>query len=215
MTIDLLHRHVRQLSECRRCHTAGFPVAGVPVSPVRAEDIPALLSCKARILIVGQAPGRTEASGTQPFIGAAGRTLFNWFASAGIDEADLRSSALISAVTRCYPGPSATGRGDRLPTRVESTLCRPWLEDERKLLRPSLIIPIGQMAIRVMTGRKVLSDLIGTTLVVDGTACIPLPHPSGASSWIYGPGNRDRLSAALKHIGKWWGGHIAGSGTPD
>ncbi|NDE77508.1 MAG: hypothetical protein EB039_15850 [Proteobacteria bacterium] len=110
---------------------------------------------------------------------------------------------------------SATGRGDRLPTRVESTLCRPWLEDERKLLRPSLIIPIGQMAIRVMTGRKVLSDLIGTTLVVDGIACIPLPHPSGASSWIYGPGNRDRLSAALKHIGKWWDSQIAGSGTPD
>ena len=208
MTIDLLRLHTRQLSACRRCHSAGFPVAGVPVSPARSEDIPTLLSRKARILVVGQAPGRTEATGTQAFIGAAGRTLFNWFARAGIDEAGLRSSALIVAVTRCYPGPSATGRGDRVPTRIEVSLCRPWLEHERSLLRPSLIIPIGQMALHTMTGRSVLSEVIGKTIDSGGTTCIPLPHPSGSSAWTYGLGNRDRLEAALHLIGEWWNDHV-------
>ena len=213
MTIDLLRLHTLQLSACRRCHSAGFPVAGFPVSPVRSKDIPILRSRKARILVVGQAPSRTEATGTQPFVGAAGRTLFNWFASAGIDEAGLRSSALIVAVTRCYPSLSAKGRGDRVPTRIEASLCRPWLEHERSLLRPSLIIPIGQMAIHALTGRGILSDVIGKTIDIGGTACIPLPHPSGASAWNYGLGNRDRLEAALHLIGEWWSDH-AGAKTP-
>ncbi len=116
-------------------------VAGVPVSPVRSEDIPTLLSRKARVLLVGHAPGRTKGNRTRLFIGAVGRTLFKWFASTGIDEAGLWSSALMAAVIPCYPGPSATGRGDRLPTRFEASLCCPWLEHEQSPLRPSLNHP--------------------------------------------------------------------------
>ncbi|MSQ44265.1 MAG: hypothetical protein EXR45_08710 [Chloroflexi bacterium] len=47
---------------------------------------------------------------------------------------------------------------------------------------PSLIIPIGQLAIHAMTGRTVLSEVIGKTLDIGGITSIPLPHPSGASA---------------------------------
>lgn len=70
------------------------------------------------------------------------------------------------------------------------------------------------MAIYAMTSWKHPSGVIGTTPLVGANTGIPLPHPSGASAWIYGPGNRDRLVAALQQIGKYWGDFIGTEAAP-
>ena len=128
-----------EIAACRRCADAGYFIGSTPISTLNAG---------ATFMTVGQAPGRHEAEVTHlPFSGPAGRRLFRWLAQAGFDEAEFRATQAMVAITRCYPGPHPGGRGDRVPSRAEQTLCAPWLEAELALIRPRVIIPIGGLAI--------------------------------------------------------------------
>jgi uracil-DNA glycosylase len=155
-------------------------------------------------MLVGQAPGKVEADGGVPFSGRAGRTLFRWLERAGLDEATAREKIYITAVTRCYPGPHPSGRGDRVPTRDEQSSCADWLESELRIIRPKLLIPVGRLAIERFLPKLPLDELIGTRRIVEhgggSSIAIPLPHPSGASSWVYAPGNQILVDKAVKLI---------------
>jgi uracil-DNA glycosylase len=152
-------------------------------------------------MLIGQAPGQVELGDRRPFAGRAGRTLFRWLERAGIDEAAARDAIYIAAITRCYPGPSPSGRGDRVPSPREREACAPWLDAEFQLIRPELVIPVGRLAIDRVLGPRPLADVVGERFEVNdaGGPCeaIPLPHPSGASSWPNQPGNRERLERAI------------------
>ena len=168
--------HAEELSACRRCgHDGVIPIVSRPATP--------------RAMLVGQAPGQTEVVDQRPFAGRAGRTLFKWLARAGLDETRARDVLFIAAITRCYPGPSASGRGDRVASRRERGLCADWLDRELTVLRPPLLIPVGRLAIERFLGPVPLDEVVGRAIPVDhpgGTAlAIALPHPSGASSWIH------------------------------
>jgi uracil-DNA glycosylase len=146
-----------------------------------------------------------ETSGGKPFAGRAGRTLFKWLERAGIDEPTAREWLYISAVTRCYPGPHPSGRGDRVPGPAERERCGGWLDDELRIIRPTVIIPVGRLAIDRFLGARPLAELVGREhdCTYEGTSAIavPLPHPSGASSWVHQPGNAALLERALDLIG--------------
>jgi uracil-DNA glycosylase len=152
-------------------------------------------------MLIGQAPGQVEADGGKPFAGRAGRTLFQWLAVAGLDEATARDWLYISAITRCYPGPHPSGRGDRVPSPRERAQCGDWLSAELRIIRPAVVIPVGRLAIERFLGSHPLAELVGREHEVShegGTSiAIPLPHPSGASSWIHAPGNRTLLDKGL------------------
>jgi uracil-DNA glycosylase len=179
-----LAEHRARLAACRRCelHADIQPIQSLAISP--------------RVMIVGQAPGKVEAEGGLPFAGRAGRTLFRWLAEAGIDEASARRRIYIAAVTRCYPGASASGRGDRVPSPYEQQACAGWLESELAIIRPKIIIPIGRLALARFLPAAPLDEIIGKSHVAAELTgrprLIPLPHPSGASSWIH-QGNHPRL----------------------
>jgi len=85
-------------------------------------------------------------------------------------------------------------------------MCRSWLEDELRLIRPTLVIPVGKLAIGYFLGDRPLSDTVGrshqATHVGGSSLVIPLPHPSGASSWIHMPGHADLVERALGLIGE-------------
>ena len=153
-------------------------------------------------MLVGQAPGQVETGGGKPFAGRAGRTLFRWFERIGISEEMAREWLYIAAVTRCYPGPHPAGRGDRVPSREERERCSDWLDAELAILGPRLIIPVGRLAIERFLGAAPLASLVGErheVKHVGGTSeVVPLPHPSGASSWIHQPGNAELLDRALE-----------------
>jgi uracil-DNA glycosylase len=188
-----LSEHVGALASCDRCQL------GALIRPVvsRARN--------PRAMLVGQAPGKVETEGGRPFSGRAGRTLFRWLSQAGIEEADARETIYIAAVTRCYPGPHPSGRGDRVPTRLEQQQCAEWLETELRIIRPKLVIPVGRLAIENFLPPLPLSELIGTSRVVEHaggrSVVIPLPHPSGASSWIHQNDNKLLVDRALRLIG--------------
>lgn len=167
-----LHAEMRA---CRRCLEAGYQVTPPAIFSGRAG---------ARIMTIGQAPGITEVQAGRPFNAGSGRRLFQWLADAGIDETWFRRTQYMTSVTKCYPGRSNGGSGDRVPTRAEQQLCRPFLEREIALLDPALIIPVGRLAIDLFYPRHLsLRQIIGTQRQVDGRWIVPLPHPSGASRW--------------------------------
>ena len=87
-------------------------------------------------------------------------------------------------MTRCYPGRTAGGRGDRTPTPAERRLCAPWREEELRLLQPDLILTVGGLAAHAIIGVKTLTECVGKSYLVDDAIVIPLPHPSGASAWL-------------------------------
>lgn len=185
-----LDAHCAALSACTRCEH-GREIRPI-VSQARAP----------RAMLVGQAPGQVETGGGKPFAGRAGRTLFRWFERIGLDEETVREWLYISAITRCYPGPHPSGRGDRVPSPAERARCADWLEGELQILRPALIIPVGRLAIDRFLGAVPLSEVVGRAHRVTHTGgtseVIPLPHPSGASSWIHQPGNAALLDRALE-----------------
>jgi len=151
-------------------------------------------------MIIGQAPGVTEAQVKRPFNASSGTRLFQWLAQAGWDEGDFRARHYMSAVTKCYPGKGKGGKGDRVPTRAEQGLCRPFLEQELALIAPQVILPVGRLAIELFYDRGFrLSDVVGTSRIDDrGHWIVPLPHPSGASLWLNQPVHAAQVSQALK-----------------
>ena len=190
----LLGEHRRSLLACRGCGH------GSDVQPIvsTCED--------PRAMIVGQAPGITESGGGKPFAGQAGRTLFRWFARIGFDEAAIREHVYIAALTRCYPGRAASGRGDRVPDADEQARCGTWLDAELRIIQPPLLIPIGRLAIARFLPPQPLDQVVGRVHDVahagGHSAAIPLPHPSGASSWFHLPANARLLDRALEHLGE-------------
>lgn len=157
-----------------------------------------------QVMLVGQAPGKVESGGGVAFAGRAGRTLFSWLERAGLDEPTARHTIYIAAVTRCFPGAHPSGRGDRVPTRKEQERCADWLDAELRIIRPKLLIPVGRLAIERFLPRLPLVDLIGTKRAISHiggeSVVIPLPHPSGASSWIYDGNNRVLVEKAINLI---------------
>lgn len=142
---------------------------------------------KSKILLVGQAPGIKEPILQKPFAWTAGKTLFKWIESAtGWEEEEARQKIYFAAVCRCFPGKSEKG-GDRVPSPKEIENCSRWLCSEFEILRPDLVLAVGKLAISQFLPVGKLSEIVGTTRESEYAghhfSLLPLPHPSGASTW--------------------------------
>jgi uracil-DNA glycosylase len=180
-----------EMRRCRRCMGAGYPTApGAVFSGTLG----------ARVMVIGQAPGATESASGFPFCGPAGHRLFRWLAEVGWQEEAFRATHYITAVTKCFPGKGAGGRGDRAPSRVERELCAPFLARELELIAPGVVLAVGGTAIRHLLGPAPLGDRVGERFLADGRIVVPLPHPSGANLWLNRPESRDLLRRALDNL---------------
>ena len=179
----------RDLAVCRACVEAGYPLESLPVRNPRLGQ---------RAYLYGQAPGPVEGQERRPWRGRAGQTLRRWLA---MDEDEFYATFYCASVTRCYPGKHPAGKGDRVPTPQEQDLCQFWRDWELELIRPHLIVPIGGLAIKRLLGRTTsLAELIGRRYELDGTAVVPLPHPSGVSTWLNARDNRALVAQAVQLI---------------
>jgi uracil-DNA glycosylase len=183
--VTTLKEHRKRVQSCSICFPSG---CNAPV-----VDLPK----RAGILLVGQAPGATEVTTRLPFTGPAGKRLMGWFERAGLS----REEVYLSALCRCFPG-KARGGGDKVPSRAMIQACRPHLARELQILQPRIIVPVGGLAIKELLGIGRLSDAVGKAFRRDGLVYIPLPHPSGASTWLNIPENKDRLGRALSTLGE-------------
>jgi uracil-DNA glycosylase family 4 len=174
---------------CRACLEAGYPLESLPVVEGAAGQ---------RAYIFGQAPGILEGQELRPWRGRAGRTLRRWL---DLDEPAFYATFYCASVTRCYPGKSPNGKGDRVPTPEEQELCEFWRDWELRLLQPRLVVPVGTLAIGRLLGKRPLANTVGVHFqLAEDRVAIPLPHPSGVSLWLNSPTNRALVEQAVELI---------------
>jgi uracil-DNA glycosylase family 4 len=187
--LNLLHAEIRG---CRRCVDAGFIPLANPVFRGRSDH---------RLMVIGQAPGERGHLNAVPYAGATGKTLRSWIVQAGFAEDDLYQRFYLTSVTKCFPGPSTSGKGDRAPSPAEVRLCGDHLDREIRSVRPEIVLSLGRLSATGLVGNAPLDQLVGTLRWCERAGhrfqVLPLPHPSGVSHWLNNPANRARLQEGL------------------
>ncbi len=210
----------QKLCTCLQCIDAGYSIAPGAIFSHPLES---------RVMLIGQAPGITEVEAKRPFNAGSGKRLFRWLQDAGWREDEFRSKYAMTAVTKCYPGKGKNGKGDRVPSKAEQKLCRPFLDQEINYYRPQLMILVGGLAIKLFYPASLkLVEIIGTAAffpaqtlanplnfdllqaklvnstegisMQDGRWIVPLPHPSGASLWPNKPQNRALIERGIEML---------------
>jgi DNA polymerase len=88
---------------------------------------------KARVMIIGEAPGRDEDMAGKPFVGRAGQLLDKMLAAIGLNETSVHITNIV------YWRPP----GNRTPTPQEGQVCRPFLERQLELVEPDIVLLLG------------------------------------------------------------------------
>jgi uracil-DNA glycosylase len=179
---------------CRACVAAGWLARANPIRPGLIDE--------PRLMLIGQAPGPVTDRKGYHFAGPAGRFLEIWLERAGFPIGYFREHVYLSSLTRCFPGKSPSGNGDRPPSRAEMALCRPFLDRELAALAPAVVLLVGKMAIDAFLGKQPLTATVGRVFERDGRLYLPLPHASGVSRWLNSPEHRALLDQALGELGR-------------
>jgi uracil-DNA glycosylase family 4 len=183
-------------TECRACHVC-VDQGIIPEANPTFEG-----RWGAPFFLVGQAPGPVERESRRPFSGRAGKELDRWMVRAGFESPEeFRSLTYIAALMRCFPGRNRVGTGDLKPPPAAVANCAHWLDAELQILKPEVLILVGQLAIARFLGPGRLEDRVGNRFG-DRPVMVPLPHPSGQSRWLNDPSNRERLASALALLGQ-------------
>ena len=127
---------------CRRC-----PIGCNSTRAVAGEG-----PQRAPLMIVGEQPGDTEEMEGRPFVGPAGRLLRAALERSGIDES---AAYVTNAVKHFKFSPRGKRRIHETPTAREIDICRWWLDSERQLIQPRLILALGASAARGVLGKTV------------------------------------------------------------
>lgn len=180
-----------EIRACTRCVEAGY----IPEARPLTSGYP-----DARFFVIGQAPSRTDHISGHFYHGPAGLKLQSWFVEAGFAPEDFGTRLYRAAITKCFPGRLPGSSKDRLPSRAEQALCRPWLDSELALVKPRVVVLFGRLAIETFLSRAPLSELIGRSFEQDGRLYIPLPHSSGASTWLNHEENRALLQEGIARL---------------
>jgi uracil-DNA glycosylase family 4 len=182
----------RKMRGCTACVEAGFIDHAMPIFQGHTRH---------RLMIIGQAPAYRRVE-TPPYSGASGKKLQSWMEQAGFPPGSLYERFYLTSLTKCFPGPSKTGNGDRPPSAPEIALCRPHLETELAFVQPEVIITLGRMAAAHFLGSKPLTAIVGQAIEQDDRVIIPLPHPSGVSRWLNKPEHQHLVDQGLVELNR-------------
>jgi uracil-DNA glycosylase family protein len=152
---------------CRRCDLWRGATQGVP------GEGPA----KAALMLVGEQPGDQEDLAGQPFVGPAGQMLDHALEQAGVDR---REAYVTNAVKHFKHEQRGKRRLHKTPNTGEITACRWWLDAERRLVRPRVIVALGGTAVLAVFGRALpIMKSRGRALQLDDQAQgVVTVHPS-------------------------------------
>lgn len=150
---------------------------------------------RARVMLVGEAPGRNEDLRGEPFVGAAGRLLDELLGHAGLQRDDV----YIANVLKCRPP------GNRDPDAREIETCTPFLREQIRLVSPEVLVTLGNFATRfVLKTTEGITRLHGTVQRAGRFAVLPIYHPAAA---LYDNTKRDVLFADFELLGRMLGEH--------
>ena len=157
----------------------------------------------ARIMLVGEAPGREETLAQKPFVGKAGKNLDEFLALAELD----RGGLYVTNTVKLRPTKvSAAGNTvNRPPTREEVKLFLPWLEREIGIVNPEVVVTLGNVPLKALTGNKsIIGDMHGAfTQLESGRKLYPIYHPA---SLIYNRSLTDTYREDLERLKVWLDG---------
>lgn len=148
-------------------------VRGCPLCKLartRKNAVPGEGQLSAKIMFIGEAPGRSEDEKGRPFAGAAGRVLDDLLQKAGID----RSHVFITNVVKCRPP------GNRVPENDEVSACRPYLDRQISLLKPKIICILGRTAYSSLLGGTSITANSGRIIEKAGQKYFLTIHPAAA-----------------------------------
>lgn len=129
--------HVTKWSGCEACDLCNS----------RSKVVLARGTVPCDLLFVGEAPGISEDTIGQPFVGDAGQ-LLNTIISEAVDEAEWEPSYAITNVVACMP-PRSEEDGNYLdPTKSQAQTCSPRLQEFIELAQPKVLITLGKIAAR-------------------------------------------------------------------
>lgn len=175
------------LGDCHRCELA----------ETRTSIVFGAGSPHARVMIVGEAPGRNEDAQGVPFVGAAGRNLDGLLEVAGISRDDV----YIANVLKCRPP------GNRDPRVGEIEACSPFLREQIRSIWPDVILCLGNFATRfVLHTDAPISALRGRFHEVGHFQVLPVFHPAAA---IYDRSKQPILEGDFALLGRWLAEHPA------
>lgn len=179
VALQSLHDTYASSNTCRLKATATRPVYGVG-------------NPNARVVFIGEAPGKKEDETGVPFVGAAGKFLDEMLASINMKRDDIYITNIVK-----YRPPN-----NRDPEPSEKDACRAWLHAELAAINPDLIVFLGRHALNDFFPTEKISAVHGKLLVktfadISTTHFLPLYHPAAA---LYNGGLRDELMQDFKKI---------------
>lgn len=161
------------IGDCHRC----------PLGDTRTTLVFGVGDPHARVMLVGEAPGRSEDLTGLPFVGAAGALLDELLERAGLE----RDEVYIVNVAKCRPP------GNRDPAPLEVETCAPFLREQIRLVDPLVIVTLGNFASRVvLETTESITAMRGVVRVAGSRRVLPVFHPAAA---IYDRSKRDVLFA--------------------
>ncbi|MHB9002801.1 MAG: uracil-DNA glycosylase [Coriobacteriia bacterium] len=176
---DTLQELSDRIGDCRRCDLA----------ETRTRVVIGAGDPRARVVIVGEAPGRNEDLTGEPFVGAAGRLLDELLASIGLNRADV----YIANIVKCRPP------ANRNPSAIEVETCTPFLREQLRIIDPEVLVTLGNYATRFILGtNEGITGLRGTARESDTFTVLPVFHPAAA---LYDRSRRDTLFADFALLG--------------
>jgi DNA polymerase len=175
----------KELGDCRRC----------PLWETRTNIVFGCGSPTARVMFIGEAPGKNEDLTGTPFVGAAGKRLDALLGRAGLE----RDEIYIANVVKCRP-PS-----NRNPKPGEIEACSPFLRDQIRAIRPHVLVCLGNFATRFVLHTDVgITQLRGRFHEAGSFLVLPVFHPAAA---IYDRSKQAALDADFDMLGAWLAAH--------
>lgn len=158
-----LEKVSREIENCKECKK------GKSGKAVPGEGNP-----NAKIFFVGEAPGREEAKTGRPFIGPSGKFLTQLLASIDINRED----AYITSPVKYFPG-------SRVPTSEEIGHGKVHLLQQLEIIKPKLIVLLGNVAIQALLGEGFkISKIHGELIKKEDVIYFPTFHPSAARRFL-------------------------------
>ncbi|HEV2914455.1 MAG TPA: uracil-DNA glycosylase [Pyrinomonadaceae bacterium] len=147
------------IGECMRC----------PLSQSRTRVVNSEGNPKARLMFIGEAPGADEDATGRPFVGRAGQLLNKIIEAIGLKRDDI----MIGNVNRCRPPQNRT------PTMSEAATCKPFLLREIAIIRPDVIVVLGNTAMKnLLDTKEGITRLRGQFQDYRGIKVMPTFHPA-------------------------------------
>jgi uracil-DNA glycosylase len=150
-----------QIRSCIQC----------PLHATRTKAVPGEGSPSARVMLIGEAPGREEDRRGQPFVGAAGRFLDEVLAGSGVDRSDL----FITNTVKCRP------ENNRPPRKREVDICTSlYLFEQIELVNPALIMLLGSVATKKLLGVSSVNEVRGRVIEHNRRKYLAGYHPAAS-----------------------------------